>query len=170
MKAVIEMSSGTGDKTEVDKATGQLFLDRKLSVNIPANYGFIENTLATDGDALDVFVLGPILPGLTKLEVVPVGVFLCKDQGVEDHKILAVPLYYREPQLDKTIQDIALYLNTYKKGFKVICYVNNPLTVLSIYRKSRIRPIYKHSKLSVAMFLGMLLFSGLLFLLDQLLH
>lgn len=42
-------------KYEVDKPSGQLFVDRFLSTPMfyPANYGFIPNTLSDDGDPLD---------------------------------------------------------------------------------------------------------------------
>jgi inorganic pyrophosphatase len=170
MRAVIEMSKGTNEKTEVDKKTGKLFVDRKLDVTVPANYGFITNTLASDGDPLDVFVLGPTLDGLTELDVVPIGIFLCKDQDVEDHKILAVPMFYKESDLDKATHGVAEYLRTYKKGFKVICYVTNPLSVLAIYKKSKIRTVYKHPKLSLKVLLGILAFTGLLIYLDRFLR
>lgn len=42
-------------KYEVDKPSGQIFVDRFLSTPMfyPANYGFIPNTLSDDGDPLD---------------------------------------------------------------------------------------------------------------------
>ena len=50
----------------MDKKTGMLKLDRVLysAVYYPANYGFIPQTLAEDGDPLDVLVLGtsPVHP------------------------------------------------------------------------------------------------------------
>lgn len=170
MKAIIEMSKGTNEKTEIDKKTGKLYLDRKLDISIPTNYGFIKNTLASDGDALDVFVLGPTLSGLTELEVVPFGMFLCTDQGVEDHKLLAVPLYHQEPISDEEVQNISEYLKSYKEGFKVLCYVNNSLSILKVYRKTKIRTVYKHEKLTVKMFLGILIFSGLLIYINHFFH
>ena len=54
-------------KYEVDKPSGQLFVDRFLSTPMfyPANYGFIPNTLSDDGDPLDVLVVCPPLSGLS---------------------------------------------------------------------------------------------------------
>ena len=55
--ALIEIPKGCKAKYEVDKATGMLRLDRVLytSTVYPANYGYIPNTLADDGDPLDVW-------------------------------------------------------------------------------------------------------------------
>ena len=63
---VIGIPMGSSNKYELDKKTGMLKLDRVLysAVYYPANYGFIPQTLAEDGDPLDVLVLGtsPIHP------------------------------------------------------------------------------------------------------------
>jgi inorganic pyrophosphatase len=57
---------GSSNKYELDKKTGLLKLDRVLysAVYYPANYGFIPQTLAEDGDPLDVLVFGspPVYP------------------------------------------------------------------------------------------------------------
>jgi hypothetical protein len=57
---VIEIPTGSSNKYELDKKTGMLRLDRVLysAVYYPANYGFIPQTVAEDGDPLDVLVLG----------------------------------------------------------------------------------------------------------------
>ena len=62
----------------------------------PVNYGFIPKTemkesLGGDGDALDVLVLCSALATANFLEVKPVGVLKMKDNGQDDHKILAIP-------------------------------------------------------------------------------
>lgn len=56
---MIEISSGSKNKYELDKETGLLKLDRILftSTHYPANYGFIPLTYADDDDPLDVLVL-----------------------------------------------------------------------------------------------------------------
>ena len=48
-------------KYEVDQETGDIYLDRFLDTAMyyPANYGFMPDTLAPDGDPLDVLVLSP---------------------------------------------------------------------------------------------------------------
>ena len=57
--AVIEIPLGSNVKYELDKPSGLLKVDRILysAVYYPANYGFIPQTLAEDGDPLDVLVL-----------------------------------------------------------------------------------------------------------------
>jgi inorganic pyrophosphatase len=50
----------------------------------PADYGFIPETLALDGDPLDVLVLvnEPTFPGCN--EVKPIGVFHMADKGPDE--------------------------------------------------------------------------------------
>ena len=57
--ALIEIPLGSRNKYELDKATGRIRLDRVLyaAMIYPAEYGILENTLAPDGDALDILVI-----------------------------------------------------------------------------------------------------------------
>ena len=92
--AVIEISSGSKNKYELDKKTGALRLDRVLytATHYPANYGFIPRTYAGDHDPLDVLVLcqEEIYP-LTLVECYPIGVLRMTDSGEDDEKIIAIP-------------------------------------------------------------------------------
>src|SRR2546428_11278569 len=56
---IVEIPKGSRNKYELDKATGRMVLDRRLftSMAYPADYGFIDGTLAEDGDPLDALVL-----------------------------------------------------------------------------------------------------------------
>ena len=67
--ALIEIPLGSKNKYELDKATGRIRLDRVLyaAMIYPAEYGIIEDTLAPDGDALDILVIcnDPTFPGCT---------------------------------------------------------------------------------------------------------
>ena len=49
-------------KYEVDKASGELFVDRFMSTAMhdPCNYGYIPGTLCGDGDPMDALVLSPV--------------------------------------------------------------------------------------------------------------
>lgn len=91
--AIIEIPLGSSNKYELDKKTGLLKLDRVLhsAVYYPANYGFIPQTLADDGDPLDVLVLGaePVYP-LTLVAARAIGLMTMTDQDQLDHKIIAV--------------------------------------------------------------------------------
>lgn len=92
--ACIEISKGSKNKYEVDKATGMLILDRILytSTHYPANYGFIPRTFADDGDPLDVLVLcsEPIL-NCSLVRCHPIGIIAMEDGGDLDEKIIALP-------------------------------------------------------------------------------
>lgn len=92
---VVEIPRGSRNKYEVDHETGHLILDRMLftSMVYPADYGFIEGTLGSDGDPLDalVFVGEPTFPGC-RIRVRPVGLFRMWDEKGADEKILSVPL------------------------------------------------------------------------------
>ena len=94
--AVIEIPMGSSVKYELDKDTGLLRLDRILysAVFYPANYGFIPQTLAEDGDPLDVLVLcqEPVAP-LTLVNSRAIGLMTMMDSGKRDHKILAVAIH-----------------------------------------------------------------------------
>lgn len=93
--ALIEIPKGGKVKYELDKESGYIRVDRVLysSVNYPANYGFIPQTLGDDGDPLDVLVLmqEPVFP-LSILRGKPIGMMTMLDQGEEDEKIIAVHL------------------------------------------------------------------------------
>ena len=70
---VIEISMHSEPiKYEVDKESGQIFVDRFMStaMHYPCNYGYIPHTIAGDGDPVDVLVISPfpLPPGV----VVPV--------------------------------------------------------------------------------------------------
>jgi inorganic pyrophosphatase len=99
--AVIEIPMGSSVKYELDKDTGLLRLDRILysAVFYPANYGFIPQTLAEDGDPLDVLVLcqEPVAP-LTLVNSRAIGLMTMMDSGKRDHKILAVAV--DDPEYD----------------------------------------------------------------------
>lgn len=93
--AFVEIPAGSRNKYEYDFDLKRLRFDRLLYSNMryPADYGFIPETLALDGDPLDVLVMftEPSLPGMV-VEVKPVGVFYMADDKGQDEKILCVPV------------------------------------------------------------------------------
>ncbi|MFT4343801.1 MAG: inorganic diphosphatase [Candidatus Woesearchaeota archaeon] len=95
ISVMIEIPRGSRNKYEFDKVRGIVKYDRTLysSLHYPSDYGFVENTLALDGDPLDALVLlgEPTFPGCV-IEVRPVGVFVMHDEKGQDEKILCVPL------------------------------------------------------------------------------
>jgi inorganic pyrophosphatase len=94
VNAFVEIPKGRRSKFEVDKKTGFIRLDRFLysSSHYPSDYGFIPQTLAEDGDALDILVMvnEPTFSGCL-IEARVIGLFRMKDRGVNDFKILGVP-------------------------------------------------------------------------------
>jgi inorganic pyrophosphatase len=91
----VEIPAGSRNKYEWDDELGGLTLDRRLftSMSYPADYGFVEGTLAEDGDPLDALVLvgEPTFPGC-RIRVRAVGVFHMADEKGPDEKVLCVPL------------------------------------------------------------------------------
>ncbi len=81
-------------KYEVDKDMDALLVDRFMSAPMfyPANYGYVNNTLADDGDAVDVLVITPypVVPG-SVIRCRPVGMLNMTDEAGIDAKLIAVP-------------------------------------------------------------------------------
>jgi inorganic pyrophosphatase len=92
----IEIPKGSRNKYEYDPEMKRLRFDRTLfsAVHYPSDYGFIPDTLAQDGDALDALVLvsEPTFPGCI-IDAKPVGLFKMSDEKGPDEKILCVPLH-----------------------------------------------------------------------------
>lgn len=93
VNALIEIPLGSKNKYELDEKTGRITLDRVLyaSMIYPAEYGIIEETLAPDGDPLDILVVcsDPTFPGC----MVParvLGYLEMIDGGMTDYKLISV--------------------------------------------------------------------------------
>ena len=80
---VIEIPKGQRNKYEMDHETGRIRLDRMLftSTRYPSDYGYIEDTLADDGDPLDALVLleEPTFPGCL-IRCRAIGMFRMRDE------------------------------------------------------------------------------------------
>jgi inorganic pyrophosphatase len=103
---IIEIPKGQRNKYEMDHVTGRIRLDRMLftSTRYPSDYGFIEDTLADDGDPLDALVLleEPTFPGCV-IQCRAIGMFRMRDEMGADDKVLCVPA--TDPRHDY-LQDI----------------------------------------------------------------
>ena len=95
VRARVEIPRGSRNKYELDPAGGGIRLDRVLfsPLHYPADYGFIEDTHADDGDHLDVLIVTyePTFAGCL-VDVRPIGVLDMSDDKGRDQKILAVPI------------------------------------------------------------------------------
>lgn len=91
---VVEIPKGSRNKYEYDAEVGRIRLDRLLftAMSYPADYGFVPDTLAEDGDPLDALVLvgDPTFPGCL-IKARPIAVFWMRDEQGPDAKLLCVP-------------------------------------------------------------------------------
>jgi len=125
IEVIVEIPSGSRNKYEYDHDRHRFVLDRILysSVHYPCDYGFIEGSLADDGDPLDVLVVisEPTFPGCV-VRARPVGVLDMSDDKGHDYKVLAVA--HDDPRWDETgtledlsphrLREIENFFETYK--------------------------------------------------------
>jgi inorganic pyrophosphatase len=125
--AVIEIPQGSKLKYEIDKKTGMLLLDRVLysSVHYPANYGFIPQTYAGDGDPLDILVLmqEPVHP-LTIVRARAIGGFHMRDDKGVDDKIVSIavddPAVAHYTEASQLPPHLVLELRRFFQDYKVL--------------------------------------------------
>src|SRR5262249_54964758 len=113
------------NKYEYDKKLDIFRLDRALHSPIyyPGDYGFVPQTLAEDGDPLDVLILvvQPTFPGCLVVAR-PIGLLKMLDAGIPDDKVLAVPvgepayneIYTTSQIFSHTLRTISHFFETYK--------------------------------------------------------
>jgi len=113
IEVTVEIPSGSRNKYEYDHQRHRYVLDRVLfsSVHYPCDYGFLEGSLADDGDPLDVLVLisEPTFPGCV-VRARPVGVLDMTDDKGHDYKILAVA--HDDPRFEQAmaLEDVSPHL------------------------------------------------------------
>ena len=123
--AIIEIPQGSKVKYELDKETGMLRVDRMLysSVVYPANYGFIPQSYADDGDPLDVLVLAQeAVDPLSILRARPIGMMSMLDDEEEDAKIICIHMddpafndYWHIKELpDHRLRELRRFFQDYK--------------------------------------------------------
>ena len=101
INVIIEIAMNSDPiKYEIDKDSGMLMVDRFMNtaMRYPANYGYIPDTLAQDGDPLDVLLICayPLIPGCL-IKARPIGVLMMEDESGIDEKILALPALKTDP-------------------------------------------------------------------------
>lgn len=127
VQAIIEIPYRSRNKYEVDHETGRMRLDRVLysAMAYPAEYGFLEDTLALDGDPLDILVIGtePTYPGC----MVParvVGYLEAIDNGNEDYKLISVvdvdPRYHGVNELSDLSPFILDEIKNFFENYKTL--------------------------------------------------
>lgn len=134
--ATVEIPFRSRNKYEIDKKTGKIRLDRVLysAMGYPTEYGTIENTLAPDGDPLDILILTtePTYPGC----IIPariVGYLKMIDNGKEDFKLISVvdcdPRFNEIKDITDiskfTLKEIKNFFENYKKLQNIEVKVGN---------------------------------------------
>ena len=135
---IVETPKGSRVKYSYDLESGFFLLSKALPEGMvfPFNFGFIPQTLAEDGDPLDVLVLNeePVISGCL-LKVRPIAVLKATQteeaKTVRNDRIIGqaiakeTPLEFQQLELDKPIAKqieifFATYNKVYGKVFKVL--------------------------------------------------
>jgi inorganic pyrophosphatase len=91
---IVEIPKGSRNKYEYDPELDAIKLDRFVSASVvyPTDYGYVPETLAPDGDPLDVLVCvsEPTFPGCVVITKV-VGLFKMSDEKGPDDHVVCVP-------------------------------------------------------------------------------
>jgi inorganic pyrophosphatase len=122
---VVEIPKGSRNKYEYDAELGAIKLDRFVSASVvyPTDYGYIPDTLAPDGDPIDVLVCvsEPTFPGC----VVParvVGLFKMSDEKGRDDHVVCVPVndpgWYRVTCVDELPEQLKAEIGHFFSVYK----------------------------------------------------
>lgn len=128
INVLVEIPKGSMIKYEVEKESGMLVVDRFMytAMAYPFNYGYIPNTLAKDGDPVDVMVVSsyPVQAGALLPSRV-IGMLEMEDEAGIDNKIIAVPTKKVDPfyahindlaDLDEATQNMIKHFFEYYKS------------------------------------------------------
>ena len=125
MNVIVEIPKFSKNKYEIDKQRNLIKLDRVLysPMTYPAEYGYIEETLAEDNDPLDILVLASskTFPGCI-VDARVVGYLDMIDSGEPDQKIIGVmnndPRFSHINEIndiqEHTLREIKHFFKTYK--------------------------------------------------------
>ena len=127
VEALIEIPLHSKNKYEIDPTTGKIKLDRVLyaSMVYPTEYGSVENTLAPDGDPLDILVVcdNPSFPGCYVPARV-LGYLEMTDGGKPDYKLISVvdcdPRYSNYRELNELPDFIFREIRNFFENYKVL--------------------------------------------------
>ena len=127
VEALIEIPLHSKNKYEIDPTTGKIKLDRVLyaSMVYPTEYGSVENTLAPDGDPLDILVVcdNPSFPGCYVPARV-LGYLEMTEGGKPDYKLISVvdcdPRYSNYRELNELPDFILREIRNFFENYKVL--------------------------------------------------
>ena len=110
---IIEIPKGSRNKYEYDQELGRIRLDRMLftSTGYPGDYGFVPDTLAEDGDPIDVVVLldEPTFPGCL-IQARVIAVYWMSDEEGPDAKLLCVPAHDPRKAHLRELEDVPMHV------------------------------------------------------------
>jgi inorganic pyrophosphatase len=109
---IVEIPKGSRNKYEYDPRVDRIRLDRMLftATGYPGDYGFVPDTLAEDGDPIDVLLLldEPTFPGcLVRARII--AVFWMRDEEGPDAKLLGVPAGDPRHANLQDLEDVPVY-------------------------------------------------------------
>ena len=160
VNVVVEIPAGCNQKWEVDKDTGNLEWEKIGSDSLrvvkylpyPSNYGMVPRTWLPinkggDDDPLDIFLLGKAVERGTVVPAKIIGVIKMLDKGLQDDKLLAVPvngLFSEISTLDQirknypgVIEILKIWLSSYKgEGFVEIQEVQDEIEAIDILKNA----------------------------------
>jgi inorganic pyrophosphatase len=123
---IIEIPKHSNIKYEFDKKANRLRVDRILSLPLvyPYHYGYIDGTLAQDGDELDALVisnssLDKLAPNVV-ISCEVVGLIHMEDEKGIDDKIICVPCGHNCEITDSIKKELLYFFSHYKdeEGYK----------------------------------------------------
>ncbi len=151
IEVIVEVPKGSRNKYTIDHQSGAIRLDRVFhsSLQSPVEYGYVPNTLANDGDELDVMILiaEPTFPGC-RIECRIVGLLRMTDvEGIDD-KLLAVPTKDTRFQDVFTLSEVSSHtLKEITRFFKMYRELEGRETeVVGWLREIEAKRIYLESK------------------------
>ena len=113
----VENEAGSNIKHHYDEETLTVRRTERVGAAYPFPYGFIPETLAPDGDAVDCFVLTDRhLPTGTTVEAWPVAFVEQTEAGSTDNNVLAVLPGDADPDLDAAVAQIAAFIEAFRAG------------------------------------------------------
>jgi inorganic pyrophosphatase len=109
---IVEIPKGSRNKYEYDLRLDRIRLDRTLftATGYPGDYGFVPDTLAEDGDPIDVLLLldEPTFPGCLVTARI-IAVFWMRDEEGPDAKLLGVPAGDPRDAHLQDLEDVPIY-------------------------------------------------------------
>jgi inorganic pyrophosphatase len=169
VNSIVEIPKDTNAKYEYDINYGILRLDRCLisSMRYPTSYGFVPQTISDDGDPLDILIYNTVpIQSLALVEVRPIGALHMVDSGIDDYKVLGIPIYnpnnYNKLEdLDslflEVVSDFFAHYKNNDKNKKGTVKVNgwvNETKALSLVRKSHDKYFEEYPSMKSNLLLG----------------